>query len=73
MADETDRAQEREQLIRSTAIAHTVADIRLQAGMPGKLICDCGDDIGEARLAAQPNATRCFECQSFYEAHRMSR
>lgn len=73
MTDETDRAQERDQLIRSSAIAQTVADIRLQALMPGKLVCDCGDPISDARLKAVPNATRCVECQSFFEAYRMSR
>jgi len=28
---------------------------------------DCGQDIGFARLLAQPTATRCITCQDFYE------
>ncbi len=28
---------------------------------------DCGQDIGFQRLLAQPTATRCITCQSFYE------
>ncbi|WP_199508605.1 MULTISPECIES: TraR/DksA C4-type zinc finger protein [unclassified Psychrobacter] len=28
---------------------------------------DCGDPIGAARKAAAPYATRCAECQGFYD------
>lgn len=29
--------------------------------------CDCGDDIGHARLKASPAARRCLPCQEKYE------
>lgn len=28
---------------------------------------DCGDDIGQARLAALPGASRCVSCQTVHE------
>lgn len=39
---------------------------RIEAGTYGE--CDeCGNEIGYARLEAQPTATRCVECQAQHE------
>jgi RNA polymerase-binding transcription factor DksA len=40
-----------------------VERVRAQlAGASGRLICDCGEPIPEARRRAVPNTTKCFEC-----------
>lgn len=28
---------------------------------------DCGEEVGEKRLAAKPNAARCIYCQTYHE------
>jgi RNA polymerase-binding transcription factor DksA len=41
-------------------------------GSAGRLVCDCGEPIPEARRRAVPNTTKCFECACRAEA-RMRR
>jgi DnaK suppressor protein len=46
--------------------AQHAADVRDQGGY-GK--CEvCGGEIGEERLAAVPDATRCISCQTSWES-----
>ena len=45
-----------------------VARIRIAlAGTSGRMICDCGQPIGEARRQAMPNAVDCIDCATFTE------
>ncbi|MEZ5650005.1 MAG: TraR/DksA family transcriptional regulator [Burkholderiaceae bacterium] len=39
---------------------------RMLAGHYGQCI-DCGEDIAQARLRAEPSAARCITCQEVYE------
>lgn len=51
---------------RSTLLQIAAAERRLAEGEYG--IClDCGAEIGTARLAAQPAASRCVQCQAVAE------
>lgn len=47
-------------------LAETEAGVeRIRASMPAgpsQLVCDCGEEIPEARRLAVPGTTRCFEC-----------
>lgn len=77
--DEIDLAQQNDELFRQQALmahfrsrsadlgsmlacgeAKSVGRLRPTRGM----CCDCGDDIGAARLGANPDAVRCLECQT---------
>lgn len=43
----------------------SVAAIQSQlSGQSGRLVCDCGEPIPEARRLAVPHTTKCFECAS---------
>lgn len=45
-----------------------VARIRAAlSGSSGRLVCDCGQPIGEARRRAMPNAVDCIDCATFTE------
>lgn len=60
MTDEADfeRASELAEQERSAGVAR----IRAALTGPGRLVCDCGDEISEARRRAVPHTTRCIEC-----------
>ncbi len=65
MVDKIDRAQELEQLDRDGALQ---AHLARQAVEAGNGIClDCGEPIDSRRLAVNPGAVRCTECQSSEE------
>jgi len=71
MTDIADKASEREQQLNSDAMqAHRA---RVQAAETPRLkdghrVClDCDDPIDPRRLAANPAAVRCTECQLFHE------
>lgn len=66
MSDEADfeRASELAEQERSAGVAR----IRAALTGAGRLVCDCGDAISEARRLAVPHTTRCIEC-----ARRMER
>lgn len=63
MADEIDRAQEREQFDRELAL-RAVVGIQGQ----GRAECDCGEAITELRQGL--GATRCIDCQTAHERRR---
>ena len=39
-----------------------VARIRAALKGAGRLVCDCGDEISEARRRALPHTDKCIEC-----------
>ncbi|MEA3533710.1 TraR/DksA C4-type zinc finger protein [Rhizobium sp. CC-YZS058] len=42
--------------------------------MPGTIDCvSCGEEIPEGRRSANPSATRCIECQKFWETEKFHR
>ncbi len=48
-----------------------VERVRAQlAGASGRLICDCGEPIPEARRRAYPNARDCIDCATFRQRKR---
>ena len=79
--DEIDLAQENDELFRHQAIrAHfrrngkSHKEAEAQAGMGrrpdlsgGPMCIDCEEEIGSARLAANPEAIRCIDCQTKLE------
>lgn len=63
MADEIDRAQEREQLLHDANIAHVLAGAAALRVPSGARICvACEGPIEPARLRAVPAARHCAEC-----------
>lgn len=49
-----------------------VSRIRSALVREGEEFCaDCGEDIGAARRAALPSATRCVTCQGAFERQRL--
>lgn len=74
MTDEADRAQAREERDRSEAIERAIAQPVVEAAfeIEGVRVClDCFDPIAAPRLAANPTAVRCVECQNDHD--RMNR
>lgn len=63
--DLADRLAEGERL---AGIARVQAQLN---GGAGRLVCDCGETISEARRKAVPHTTRCVDCATF--AERMKR
>lgn len=72
MADPFDKAQQLDELYRQMALANRPRPL---AEAPdedeqGRYCLDCGVRISPQRLAIQPHAVRCTECQSYKEPHR---
>jgi hypothetical protein len=81
--DEADYAQQNEELFRRVALGTHFRTSRQNAaptegcmrergtpfnGAPLSPTCkDCGDEIGAARLKANPQAVRCIGCQTEFE------
>ena len=69
----TDAMVERAEL---RVVAETDAGIaRIRARMaarPGRLICECGSEISEARRLAAPHSDKCIDCATFLERQRRS-
>lgn len=70
--DDADRAQieiEREAERRdSWRAAHLVRAVPIRLGPDGRRIClGCGEPLSARRLAVQPAAVRCVECQDLAE------
>lgn len=67
--DDIDRAQQLEQNHRDNAInAARSADESQQNKVGDRVYCfDCEIEIPDERLEAKPNASRCINCQEFYE------
>lgn len=59
---------EREASIRLVQAAARGQSVR--AGGGGPLVCDCGEEISQARRAAVPGTRRCFDCATFFERRR---
>ncbi|MDD5391189.1 MAG: TraR/DksA family transcriptional regulator [Gallionellaceae bacterium] len=69
MADDIDRAQEREQELRQDALD----DVRRRAraaGKGAKTCRECGERIPTARRKAVPGTELCVECQEKKERYR---
>lgn len=56
------------QVERETAAG--VARITAALSRPGRLVCDCGEEISEARRFALPAARDCIDCATFRERRR---
>lgn len=69
MTDEADRAQAREERDRAEAIERAAAPAsETPFEIEGVRVClDCFDPIARQRLAANPAAVRCVDCQNDYE------
>ncbi len=57
-------AERRVEMERDAGVARIQAKL---AGASGRLVCDCGNPIGEARRRAMPNAENCIDCATFLE------
>lgn len=42
-------------------------------GSSGRMVCDCGEPISEARRRAVPNTDKCVDCATFTENQRRRR
>lgn len=62
--DLADRLAERE---RRAGVARIQAQLN---GGEGRLVCDCGERISEARRKAVPHTTKCVDCATFAERRR---
>lgn len=73
MTDVIDEAQEIEAAERQAAIARIrISQVEPRAEGDTACMGACGDDIDEERLAAQPAARLCLECQEARERlHRL--
>lgn len=64
MSDEIDRAQDREEEIRSDALAKHARRADGMARLPSARRCAlCGEDIHELRRRLLPGVQTCVECQ----------
>ncbi len=70
--DDADRAQCLEELQRETALAaRAMATPEKARTQDGARVClDCDEKIEPPRLAANPQATRCTQCQQRHERKR---
>jgi len=66
---ENDRTEAMLDTARSQRDVVLAALDRIEAGRYGKCV-DCGHDIPDGRLAAQPAACRCVDCQGKYARRR---
>lgn len=77
MADEADRAQVHEAAFLAEALASMPSpaqDEEQRRDAEGRIVClGCWEPIPVPRLAANPSATRCVECQSEEDAQRKFR
>ncbi|CAL4866714.1 RNA polymerase-binding transcription factor DksA [Asticcacaulis sp. MM231] len=68
MADEIDRAQERDENFRAESLDRLKAAMHEVDEMSSSPFCeDCEAEIGIGRLLAQPKARRCIACQEAAE------
>ncbi len=62
--DLADRLAERE---RDAGVARVRAEL---SGPAGRLVCDCGQQISEARRQAVPHTDKCIDCATHVERLR---
>ena len=70
MGDIIDQAQDNDELFRQVSLGKHFAGHRRDQGIvpyKDRDCLDCGDPITKKRLKANPQATRCVECQTEYE------
>lgn len=60
-------AERRVEQERAAGVARVQSAI---AGRSGRLVCDCGEPIPEARRAAVPHTDKCYECALRAERRR---
>lgn len=63
MTDILDRAQAREEEMRSDALAELARRADGHPCRASAIYCDCGEAIPEARRLAVPGVQTCIECQ----------
>lgn len=63
MTDDIDRAQMREQEMRSDALAEHSRHVQTPAGDSAKVCTVCEGEIPEGRRLAIPGVQTCIECQ----------
>jgi DnaK suppressor protein len=66
---DTDRINAALETMRGQRAEVLAALARVQAGTYGKCV-DCGLPVGEGRLEARPEASRCVSCQAKYDRSR---
>jgi phage/conjugal plasmid C-4 type zinc finger TraR family protein len=62
-----DQAQENDELFRGNALKKHFQSRRAHLHGSDGICADCGEAIPKKRLKANPQATRCVECQKKYE------
>ena len=67
MTDDIDRAQAREQEMRSDALAEHARHVQPAAGDSAKVCTMCDGEIPEGRRRAIPGVKTCIECQKDIE------
>lgn len=67
MADIFDKAQENDALFRENALKKHFQSRRAHLHGSDGICSDCGEPIPAKRLKANPQATRCVECQVLAE------
>jgi phage/conjugal plasmid C-4 type zinc finger TraR family protein len=67
MTDILDRAQEREEEMRSDALAELARRADGHPTRASAIYCECGERIPEDRRLAVPGVQTCFECQNDIE------
>lgn len=67
MSDDIDRAQEREQEMRSDALAEHARHTQTPAGKSARRCVECDCAIPEGRRKAMPGVKTCVECQKVWE------
>lgn len=56
-----------EQRVEQEAAAGIARARAALTGTSGRLVCDCGEPISEARRRAVPNTDQCINCATFAE------
>lgn len=73
MMDEIDLAQENDEFYRQQALREHYRRANIGDALPqdaANILClDCGEEIGAARMKANPAAVRCVDCQEKIERH----
>jgi phage/conjugal plasmid C-4 type zinc finger TraR family protein len=71
MGDIIDKAQQNDELFRQASLEKHFAKTRTGVLPYAPTNCaDCGKPIPAKRLKAEPQATRCVDCQGKYERRR---
>lgn len=66
----TERLIERAEQAVEREAAASLARVRAELMRPGRIVCDCGEEISEARRRAHPSARDCIDCAMLRERKR---